>query len=271
MALTIKNRLATDSSVMAPCNRFQQKGLRKSSSPMVGKYVSMNQAKQKRSQQKAASVFVPLPNRPLSIKASSWWGWAWALTTTSASSTRTTRFHCPRSPEVMELPLKHNIGVGVSGGMMQWSPKSSEGAQYTYWCISPRMAYHLNFAEQVDLYAGVAVTGRFATMEAGDGENSISLKNNHFDASAFAGLRYYFNKILDVYGEYGDDNIACARLGLAFRFAAGSTIVNSHFVQLIKSTPHHEILDFIAVVTGRPFWGLLQRPFGYYSWAEFYT
>ncbi|MBK8562519.1 MAG: OmpA family protein [Saprospiraceae bacterium] len=119
---------------------------------------------------------------------------------------------------VMELPLKHNIGVGVSGGMMQWSPKSSEGAQYTYWCISPRMAYHLNFAEQVDLYAGVAVTGRFATMEAGDGENSISLKNNQFDASAFVGLRYYFNKILGVYGEYGDDNIACARLGLAFRF-----------------------------------------------------
>lgn len=119
---------------------------------------------------------------------------------------------------VMELPLKHNIGVGVSGGMMQWSPKSSNSAQYTYWSISPRIAYHLNLAEQVDLYGGVAVTGRFATLEEGDAENGISLKNNQFDASAFVGLRYYFNKLLGVYGEYGDDNIACARLGLAFRF-----------------------------------------------------
>jgi hypothetical protein len=102
--------------------------------------------------------------------------------------------------------------------MMQWSPKSSEGAQYIYWSISPRIAYHLNLVEQVDLYGGVAITGRIATLEAGDGENSISLKNNQFDASVFVGLRYYFNKFLGVYGEYGDDNIACARLGLAFRF-----------------------------------------------------
>lgn len=119
---------------------------------------------------------------------------------------------------VMELPLKHNLGVGVSGGYMQWKPKSIEDLVYTYFTVASRLAYHLNLGEAIDLYGGVAVTGRFATMQFEGRTEANSLTNNQFDATLFAGLRYYFNRSIGVYGEYGDDNVACAKLGLAFRF-----------------------------------------------------
>lgn len=117
-----------------------------------------------------------------------------------------------------ELPLKHNVGVGISGGLMTWSPKSSEGESFRYFTVSPRVAYHFNIVKQVDFYAGLAVTGRFATLQAEREGNPLTIRNSQYDAGMLVGLRYYFNNFLGLQGEYGDDNISCARLGLSLRF-----------------------------------------------------
>ncbi|MBL7808980.1 MAG: OmpA family protein [Saprospiraceae bacterium] len=119
---------------------------------------------------------------------------------------------------VMELPLKHNIGVGVSGGWMQWSPKGSDESTLRYFSFSPRVAYHFNLVEQVDLYTGVAISGRFASLDAERPGGAVHLLNSRFDVSMFCGLRYYFNRAFGIMAEYGGDQISCARLGLALRF-----------------------------------------------------
>lgn len=119
---------------------------------------------------------------------------------------------------VLELPLKHNLGVGLSGGFMQWSPKDAQNSTLRYYSISPRLAYHVNLVEQVDFYTGVAVTGRFATLDAEREGTPVQLRNSRFDVSMFCGLRYYFNNVLGVMAEYGGDQISCFRLGLALRF-----------------------------------------------------
>ena len=120
---------------------------------------------------------------------------------------------------VLELPLKHNIGVGLSAGMMRWSPKSVEGDAFSYLAISPRLAYHLNLAKPLDLYAGLAVTVRSASLASErPGAEPFRLRNTQPGVAWFAGIRYYFNQVLGAYGEYGGDNVSCARLGLAFRF-----------------------------------------------------
>jgi outer membrane protein OmpA-like peptidoglycan-associated protein len=118
---------------------------------------------------------------------------------------------------VLELPLKHNLGVGVSGGFMQWSPKGTKSSTFRYFSISPRLAYHFNLVEKVDFYTGVAVTGRFATLDAEREGNPVQLRNSRFDVSMFCGLRYYFNNVLGVMAEYGGDQISCFRLGLTLR------------------------------------------------------
>ena len=120
---------------------------------------------------------------------------------------------------VLELPLRHNIGVGLSAGMMRWSPKSAEGDAFSYLAISPRLAYHLNLAKPLDLYAGLALTVRSASLASErPGAEPFRLRNTEPGAAWFAGIRYYFNQVLGAYGEYGGDNVSCARLGLAFRF-----------------------------------------------------
>lgn len=118
----------------------------------------------------------------------------------------------------LEIPLKHNLGVGLSGGMMKWKPESIEGVKFTYFSISPRLAYHFNVIEQIDFYTGLAITGRFAALNAKEQGRANPLRKNKFDASLFVGLRYFFNNFLGAYAEYGNDNVACFRLGLAARF-----------------------------------------------------
>jgi outer membrane protein OmpA-like peptidoglycan-associated protein len=120
---------------------------------------------------------------------------------------------------VLEFPLKHNIGVGLAAGMMRWSPKSAEGDAFSYLAVSPRMAYHLNLTKPLDLYAGVSLTVRSVSLAAErQGAEPFRLRNTKPGIAWFTGIRYYFNQVLGVYGEYGGDHVSCARLGLAFRF-----------------------------------------------------
>ncbi len=121
---------------------------------------------------------------------------------------------------VAELPLKHNVGVGIAGGAMTWQPKQSEStSEFLYYSIAPRVAYHFNLGQSVDLYTGLAITARFIKLEAiRPGADPVVITNHRIDAGLFGGIRYYFNQFLGIYGEYGNDNVACARLGLSLRF-----------------------------------------------------
>lgn len=118
----------------------------------------------------------------------------------------------------LELPLKYNIGVGLSGGAMLWEPKPEEGVNFSYYTISPTIAYHFNLGSKLDLYTGVAATGRRIMLHAEYGGEQVSLAKNKVDVGAFVGLRYYFLQALGVCAEFGNNNVACARLGLSLRF-----------------------------------------------------
>jgi len=121
---------------------------------------------------------------------------------------------------VLELPLKHNVGVGISAGAMMWQPKQNEGnSEFIYYSIAPRVAYHFNLGSKVDLYTGLAITARFVNLKAArEGAEPLSITNNRIDAGIFGGIRYYFNRAFGLYGEYGNDNVACARIGISLRF-----------------------------------------------------
>jgi len=120
---------------------------------------------------------------------------------------------------VAELPLRYNLGVGLSAGAMMWEPKSGDAARFRYYSIAPRVAWHVNLGASIDLYGGVAVTGRLVTLQADrqDG-TAVSISNNKVDVAAFGGLRYYFGSVFGLCGEYGNDNVSCFRLGLSLRF-----------------------------------------------------
>ena len=117
-----------------------------------------------------------------------------------------------------ELPIGHNLGVGLSAGAMLWSPKGDDAAKFTYYSIAPRAAYHINLGSRIDLYGGGAVTGRLVTLNVERQEGALSISKNNVDAAAFAGLRYYFGSFFGLCGEFGNDNVSCARLGLSLRF-----------------------------------------------------
>ena len=121
---------------------------------------------------------------------------------------------------VLELPLRHNLGVGISAGAMMWEPKENQdGAQFLYYSIAPRAAYHFNLGPRVDLYTGLSANARFVNLKADRaGNESLSITNYRIDAGFFGGLRFYFNRFFGLYGEYGNDNVACARLGISLRF-----------------------------------------------------
>jgi len=119
----------------------------------------------------------------------------------------------------LELPIGHNLGVGLSAGAMMWSPKSDDATRLSYYSLSPRIAYHFNLGAAVDLYGGVGVAGRLVTLQVKrqDG-TAVSISKNNVDVAAFGGIRYYFGSFFGLCAEYGNDNVSCARAGLSLRF-----------------------------------------------------
>jgi outer membrane protein OmpA-like peptidoglycan-associated protein len=131
---------------------------------------------------------------------------------------RDNRISLPPVWMVLELPIGHNLGLSMAGGVMRWAPKESEGVIFSYYTLAPRLAYHFNLGSTIDLYAGAAVNGRLVNLEVErlDGE-PLTDSNYKIDASLFVGIRYYLNDALGLYGEYGGDGPACAKIGMALR------------------------------------------------------
>ena len=117
---------------------------------------------------------------------------------------------------LFEMPIFQNVGLGVSFGAMRWAKENDLETTYGYYTLSPKLAYHLNLGEKIDLYSGVAVTGRLSTAKIKGGEKR--LRKTKFDVGVFVGLRFYLNQTLGVFLEYGNHNVACFRMGLSLKF-----------------------------------------------------
>ncbi len=132
-------------------------------------------------------------------------------------SNNTNKFQVPALPFHFEVASKYNIGVGLSGGVFRWRPKESNtGLQYGYYTLSPRIAYHLNLGQRLDLYSGMAINTRLGI--ANNSSDSSPLTRMDADVGVFGGLRYYLLNGMGIFLEHGIDNVSCSKAGLVFRF-----------------------------------------------------
>lgn len=120
-------------------------------------------------------------------------------------------------PPVMfmaELPIGHNIGVGITAGAMHWGIPEVEDILYEYYAVSARVAYHFNLGRKLDLYAGAALTGRQITKT----ELGESTSRQEIDPGLLLGIRYYLNNAFGFFGEIGDESVAYPKVGLVVKF-----------------------------------------------------
>lgn len=115
---------------------------------------------------------------------------------------------------IIEQPIGYNLGVGITGGAMHWIPDDAPDVSYAYYAVSTRLAYHFNLGRKLDLYTGFAVNGRQITATHDQG----TLKRQKIDTGFILGARYYFNNTLGLFGEIGDESVACPKLGLVIKF-----------------------------------------------------
>ncbi|MEM9672103.1 MAG: OmpA family protein [Cyclobacteriaceae bacterium] len=115
---------------------------------------------------------------------------------------------------IAELPIGYNVGVGVTAGAMHWSPQETENINYMYYAVSTRLAYHFNLGKKLDIYTGVALTGRRITVT----NSEVSISRQEIDPGLLLGVRYYLNNTFGFFGEIGDENVAYPKVGLAIKF-----------------------------------------------------
>ena len=115
---------------------------------------------------------------------------------------------------IAELPIIYNIGLGVTAGAMHWGALESEDILYEYYAVSTRLAYHFNLGRKLDLYTGVALTGRRITVSNGQ----VSISRQEVDPGLLLGIRYYLNNTFGFFGEIGNESVAYPKAGLVIRF-----------------------------------------------------
>lgn len=113
-----------------------------------------------------------------------------------------------------------SIGIGAYGSWYSDKDKiSGYGTwKYNHIVLGARGAFHYQFVDKLDTYAGVMLGYNIASSKwDGAGESSISASGSEFDFSVFVGARYFFTPGIGVYAEagYGVANIS---VGVAFKF-----------------------------------------------------
>ena len=103
------------------------------------------------------------------------------------------------------------IGIGAYGG---WYHNSEGDWSYNHYVIGARGAFHYQFVDKLDTYAGTMLGYNIASV-SGDGVGSAT--GSVFDFSLFVGARYFFKPNLGVYAEagYGVSNLG---VGVALKF-----------------------------------------------------
>ena len=121
--------------------------------------------------------------------------------------------------------LDGKASIGVGGYLAYTANKfevplldSSHGFKNNYFILGARGAFHYQFIEKLDTYAGLMlgyhiVSGKYF----GDGPSMNNAAASAFGYSAFIGARYYFTEQFAAFAEVGY-GIAALELGIAMKF-----------------------------------------------------
>jgi len=117
--------------------------------------------------------------------------------------------------------------VGVGGYLAYTANKYSwgdydgkdAGWKYSYIIVGARGAFHYQFVDKLDTYAGVMLGYNIASTSAygPTGWSGAGNSVGGFTYSSFVGARYYFNDKFAAFAEVGY-GIAALELGLAIKF-----------------------------------------------------
>jgi hypothetical protein len=111
---------------------------------------------------------------------------------------------------------KASIGVGGYLGFASQKYKylNDSGWNYNYFILGARGAFHYQFVDKLDTYAGLMLGYNIATSS---GDNVGNVSAGGFVYSTFVGARYYFTESIAAFAEIGY-GIAVLQLGVAFKF-----------------------------------------------------
>lgn len=119
--------------------------------------------------------------------------------------------------------INGNASIGV-GGYLGYSANKWEntmygtkyGYKYSYLTIGARGAFHYQFVDKLDTYAGVMLGYNVVSSKA-IGDNSYGeADGSSIGSSIFAGARYYFSDKFAAYAEVGY-GVSALELGIAIR------------------------------------------------------
>lgn len=120
------------------------------------------------------------------------------------------------------LDGKASIGVGgyLAYTANKWEATyggSTYGYKYSYFVLGARGAFHYQFVDKLDTYAGLMLGYNVVGSSSfGNGSGSSSPTASGFGYSAFLGARYHFSDKLAAFAEIGY-GISALELGISFR------------------------------------------------------
>jgi hypothetical protein len=110
-----------------------------------------------------------------------------------------------------------NGAIGV-GAYASWYHDNTANWSYNYYILGARGAFHYQFVEKLDTYAGLMLGYNIATSSwAGNGAAIGTASGSAFTFSTFIGARYFFKPSIGVYAEAGY-GISFISAGVTFSF-----------------------------------------------------
>jgi hypothetical protein len=119
-----------------------------------------------------------------------------------------------------------NASIGV-GGYLSYSANKwnnnllgfDYGYKYSYFVIGPRGAFHYQFIDKLDTYAGVMLGYNVvsASYYGDDLYETAAASSSGVWFGGFAGARYYFTPTIAVFAEVGY-GVAAIELGVSLKF-----------------------------------------------------
>ena len=118
---------------------------------------------------------------------------------------------------ITDALLSNGKGYVGLGGYLAYSADEYKFSGYKYKCtnviVGARGAFHYQFVDKLDTYAGVMLGYNAASID----DKNLDLSYGGFTHSSFVGARYYFTDKIGAFGEIGY-GIAALELGVAIKF-----------------------------------------------------
>ena len=108
---------------------------------------------------------------------------------------------------------KAAIGVGGYLAYTSFGYKGDSNWSISDLIVGPRAAFHYQFMEKLDTYAGLMIGYDVVSY----GQKDANLSGSGFTSSWYIGARYYFTSSIAIFGELGY-GIAPLELGISYKF-----------------------------------------------------